>query len=279
MKRVNIPKLRELQLDSKLLKMKIIYTFGSETEKQCNPMRNLYVILTILMLFSSFAVSAQEKIQPYLTTDLTNIYIWRGQRLAGVSIQPVAGFKWRGLNLFAWGNAQLTPPANEYPEKYEIDIVLKYQISKNFNIGLKDVYANSRGDGFFSFGSIGHASHGVEAVVAYECKYLSAEWTTTILGHDGLNLKGERSFSSYFLASVPFRISHVNFAAIVGVVPYYTSRYDDNSSGFQVNMLSIKAGYDIPFSERFQLPVYTQFMVNPSSEQAYFQVGCKFKLF
>ena len=33
MKIVNIPKLRELQLDSKLLKMKIIYTFGSETEK------------------------------------------------------------------------------------------------------------------------------------------------------------------------------------------------------------------------------------------------------
>lgn len=32
MKRVNIPKLRELQLDSKLLKMKILYTFGGETE-------------------------------------------------------------------------------------------------------------------------------------------------------------------------------------------------------------------------------------------------------
>ena len=242
-------------------------------------MKNIRKILTALMLLVAAAASAQDSVQPYLTTDLTNIYIWRGQRLAGVSIQPVAGFKWKGFNLFAWGNAQLTPPANETPEKYEIDILLKYQVTRGLNIGLKDVYSNGRGNGFFSFGRIGHASHGVEAVVSYDWKYFTTEWTTTIFGHDGLNLKGERSYSSYFLASVPFRISHVDFAAVVGVVPYYTSRYDDNSRGFHVNMLSLKASYDIPLSERMQLPVYTQFMVNPSSEQAYFQVGCQFKLF
>lgn len=242
-------------------------------------MRQIRIIITSLLLAVAAVASAQDKVQPYLTTDLTNIYIWRGQRLAGVSIQPVAGLKWKGFNLFAWGNAQLTPPADETPEKYEIDILLKYQLTPRLNIALKDVYTNARGDGFFSFGSIGHASHGVEAVILYDWKYFTTEWTTTIFGHDGLNHKGERSYSSYFLATVPFRISHVNFSAIVGVVPYYTSRYDDNSDGFHVNMLSLKATYDIPFSERFQLPVYTQFMVNPSSEQAWFQVGCKFKLF
>ena len=242
-------------------------------------MKKIKMVLTTLMLLVGVSALAQDKVQPYLTTDLTNIYIWRGQRLAGVSIQPVAGFRWKCFNLFAWGNAQLTPPANEYPEKYEIDILLKCQVTKNLNIGLKDVYTNGRGDGFFSYGKIGHAAHGVEAVLTYDWKYFVTEWTTTILGHDGLNHKGERSYSSYFLASVPFRISHVDFSAIVGVVPYYTSRYDDNSSGFHINMLSIKAGYDIPLSQKFTLPVYTQFMVNPSSEQAYFQVGCQFQLF
>ena len=242
-------------------------------------MKKIKMVLTTLMLLVGVSALAQDKVQPYLTTDLTNIYIWRGQRLAGVSIQPVAGFKWKCLNLFAWGNAQLTPPANEYPEKYEIDILLKCQVTKNLNIGLKDVYTNGRGDGFFSYGKIGHAAHGVEAVLTYDWKYFVTEWATTILGHDGLNHKGERSYSSYLLASVPFRISHVDFSAIVGVVPYYTSRYDDNSNGFHINMLSIKAGYDIPLSQKFTLPVYTQFMVNPSSEQAYFQVGCQFRLF
>lgn len=242
-------------------------------------MRAIRRITTIIMLFVAATAAAQDKVTPYLTTDLTNIYIWRGQRLAGVSIQPVAGLKWKGFDLFAWGNAQLTPPAGETPEKYEIDILLKYQLTPRLNIALKDVYTNTRGDGFFSFGSIGHASHGVEAVIFYDWKYFTTEWTTTILGHDGLNHKGERSYSSYFLATVPFRIAHVNFAAIVGIVPYYTTRYDDNSDGFHCNMLSLKGSYEIPFSERFKLPVYTQFMVNPSSEQAYFQVGCKFRLF
>ena len=235
--------------------------------------------ITTLLLLCSAATMAQEKVQPYLTTDLTNIYIWRGQRLAGVSIQPVMGFKWRGLNFFAWGNAQLTPPANETPEKYEIDLLLKYQLTPRLNIGLKDVYTNKRGDGFLSYGKIGHAAHGVEAVIFYNWKYLTTEWTTTIFGHDGLNHKGERSYSSYLLVGVLFRIAHVDFTANIGVVPYYTSRYDDNSDGFHINMLSLKGSYAIPLSQQRSLPVYSQFMVNPSSRQAYFQVGCKFMLF
>lgn len=253
--------------------------FCRRFQKSNSTMKNIRNILTALLLMVAASASAQDKVQPYLTTDLTNLYLWRGQRLAGVSIQPVMGFKWKCFNLFAWGNAQLTPPANESPEKYEIDIFLKCQVTSRLNVALKDVYTNTRGDGFFSYGRIGHASHGVEAVLFYDWKYFTTEWTTTILGHDGLNNKGGRSYSSYFLASVPFRISHVNFAAIVGVVPYYTSRYDDNSSGFHVNMLSLRASYDISLSSRYKLPVYSQFMVNPSAEQVYLQVGCKFLLF
>lgn len=233
----------------------------------------------VLAESQTIAPKKESAVKPYLTADLTNIYIWRGQRLAGVSIQPVMGIKWKGLNFFLWGNAQLSP--QESPEKYEIDILLKYQLTPRLNIALKDVYTNARGKGIFTYGKIGHASHGVEVVLNYDWKYFTTEWTTTVFGHDGLNHKGERSYSSYFLATVPFRISHVNFAGIVGVVPYYTSRYDDNSAGFHVNMLSLKASYDILLSKNsgYTLPVYSQFMVNPSNRQAYFQVGCKFTLF
>lgn len=216
---------------------------------------------------------------PYLTTDLTSAYLWRGQRLAGVSIQPVLGLKWKWLNFFFWGNTQVSPPADERPIKYEIDIFLKCQATKNLNIALKDVYTTTRGNGFFSWGEIGKASHGVEAVINYNWRYFTTEWTTTIFGHDGLNKSGKRSYSSYLLVGVPFHISDINFTASLGVVPYYTSRYADNASGFHVNMVSIRASYDVPLSSRYKLPVYSTIMVNPSNEQAYFQVGCKFKLF
>ena len=226
------------------------------------------------------ASSAKKSaVQPYLTTDLTSAYLWRGQRLAGVSIQPVMGIKWKGLNVYAWGNAQVAPPAGQNPAKHEIDLFVKYQVAPWLNIGLKDVYVNTRGNGFLTWGHIGDASHGTDAIVAFTTRHFSAEWSTTILGHDGLNKHGKRSYSSYLLASLPFRISHVQFAALVGVVPYYTSRYDDLSSGFHVNMLSLKAVYNVPLSQRYELPVYSQLMVNPSNRRAYFQVGCKFKLF
>lgn len=244
-------------------------------------MRSLRVLIFIVLLSIASSAVAQERVTAYSTVDITNHYLWRGQRLADVSIQPVLGIKWRGLNFFAWGNTQVAPPANQDPVKFEIDLFLKYQLTPRFNVALKDVYTNTRGNGFFSYGRIGEASHGVELVLNYDWRYLITEWTTTIFGHDGLNKKGERSYSSYLLITVPFRIGKVNFGAMLGVVPYYTSRYDDNSSGFHVNMVSLKATYDIPISERsgYKLPVYSQFMVNPSNEQAYLQVGCKVILF
>ena len=244
-------------------------------------MRSLRVLIFIVLLSIASSAVAQERVTAYSTVDITNHYLWRGQRLADVSIQPVLGIKWRGLNFFAWGNTQVAPPANQDPVKFEIDLFLKYQLTPRFNVALKDVYTNTRGNGFFSYGRIGEASHGVELVLNYDWRYLITEWATTIFGHDGLNKKGERSYSSYLLTTVPFRIGKVNFGAMLGVVPYYTSRYDDNSSGFHVNMVSLKATYDIPISERsgYKLPVYSQFMVNPSNEQAYLQVGCKVILF
>ena len=244
-------------------------------------MRSLRVLIFIVLLSITSSAVAQERVTAYSTVDITNHYLWRGQRLADVSIQPVLGIKWRGLNFFAWGNTQVAPPANQDPVKFEIDLFLKYQLTPRFNVALKDVYTNTRGNGFFSYGRIGEASHGVELVLNYDWRYLITEWTTTIFGHDGLNKKGERSYSSYLLTTVPFRIGKVNFGAMLGVVPYYTSRYDDNSSGFHINMVSLKATYDIPISERsgYKLPVYSQFMVNPSNEQAYLQVGCKVILF
>ena len=153
-------------------------------------MKRLRVVLFFALVASVFSAGAQERLTAYSTVDFTNHYLWRGQRLADVSIQPVLGLKWKGLDFFVWGNTQVAPPAGEDPAKLEIDIFLKYQLTKRFNIALKDVYTNKRGDGFFSYGEIGKASHGVEVVLNYDWRYFITEWTTTVFGHDGLNLKG-----------------------------------------------------------------------------------------
>lgn len=238
-------------------------------------MKKLLTTLTLLLVF--LAAAAGEKPRVYMQADLTSAYLWRGEKLAGVSIQPVLGVKWHGINFYAWGNEQLCPPAG-VPNKHEIDFFLKYNVTPAFIVGFKDVYVNTRGKGFFSFGSIPHAANGLDVVLDYDFRFLSAEWTTAIAGYDGYNHHGKRAYSSYLTITAPFSFGSINWNAQLGIVPYYCSRYsDDHASGFHVNMCALKASHTFSFSRSdMSLTPYMQLMVNPSSRNAFFQVGTRF---
>ena len=245
-----------------------------------------YIKNNFLGLFALFmgasvpALHAGQPVQPYITADLTSAYLWRGQKNAGISIQPVLGIKWNGLNFYVWGNEQLSPPADQRPIKHEIDFFLKYQLTPNWNIGLKDVYVNTRGKGFFSFGSVDHAANGLDVLLTYSNKWFEADWTTTVAGYDGTDHQGKRAFGSYLiLSNRPVNWCHIDWTGSVGIVPYYCSRYsEDDSNGFHVNMVSAKAShtFDLNKAKTTNIGVYTELMVNPSGRKAYFRVGAKF---
>lgn len=221
---------------------------------------------------------AQETVQTYIQTDLTSAYLWRGQKNAGVSLQPVAGIKWQGLHFYVWGNEQLCPPAGK-PNKHEIDLFLKYTVCPHFTVGFKNVYLNTRGDGVFSFGHIPHAANGLDALAIFSCPYFSADWSTTIAGYDGYNHDGKRAYGSYLILAAPFKGAGLDWSAQLGIVPYYCSRYsDDDASGFHVNMCALKASHTYRLSDKAtSFTPYTQLMVNPSARTAYFQVGLQFR--
>lgn len=239
-------------------------------------MKKLF-ITAIIAIATSFGLHAQNRVQAYLQTDLTSAYLWRGQKNAGVSIQPVLGMKWRGLHLYFWGNEQLSPPAGS-PVKHEIDLFLKYTIIPQLTVGLKDVYVNTRGEGLFSFGHIGHAANGLEVLIAPDFKFVNLEWATSIAGYDGYSHSGKRDYGSYLTINVPFKLAVLDWNAQVGIVPYYCSRYtDDRSNGFHVNMCALKTSYTFKFpSSGISVTPYGQVMVNPSAATAYFQVGGRF---
>lgn len=235
--------------------------------------RILLILIAFFSLSNSFVKADDKKVHPYLQADLVSAYLWRGQKNAGVSFQPVAGFKYRGLNVYFWGNIQLCPPSGE-PNKHEIDLFIKYRF-KNFTIGLKDVYVNTRGHGVFSFGSIPHAANGLDVIVGYDFRYVQAEWTTTIAGYDGYNRSGRRSYGSYLMLSAPLSLGWFDFNAQLGIVPYYCSRYsEDASHGFHVNMCALKMAHTFKFGERpIQLTPFTQLMINPSARTAHMTLG------
>ena len=115
------------------------------------------IFLPLLLLAAvCLPATAQKRPEVYIQTDLVSSYLWRG------------------LHFYVWANEQLCPPSGQ-PVKHEIDFFLKYSITPHLTVGLKDVYVNTRGDGFFSFGSIPHAANGLDVLLAYDFKYVNLE--------------------------------------------------------------------------------------------------------
>lgn len=229
-------------------------------------------------MFAGIAnVRAQDHANVYLQADLSSAYLWRGQRCGGLSLQPVAGVKWKGLDFFFWGDVPINPPQDRRNE-HEIDIFLNYSISRRLSVGFKNVYINTRGKGIFSYGHIPHAANGLDVFFTYDFRHINAEWSTTIAGYDGYNHKGKRAYGSYLTVNAPFSMAHFDWTASLGVVPYYCSRYtDDSSKGFHVNMLSFKMAHAFGFKKKdTSLTPYAMLMVNPSGEKAYFQIGARY---
>ena len=65
----------------------------------------LFILLSVAGVTMA---GAQDKVSANLGVDLVNQYIWRGQDLGNVSLQPTLGVEWKGLSLSAWGSVGIT---------------------------------------------------------------------------------------------------------------------------------------------------------------------------
>ena len=81
------------------------------------------IFAMILLCGATMAIEAQE-ISTTIGSDIVSSYIWRGQDLGGVSLQPTLGLEYKGISLSAWGSVGLADPA----DTKEFDITLGYTI-------------------------------------------------------------------------------------------------------------------------------------------------------
>ena len=211
---------------------------------------------------------AQDKVEATLGVDLVNQYIWRGQDLGNMSLQPSLGVDWKGLSLSTWGSVGITNAA----DTKELDLTLDYTIG-GFSVGITD-YWFSNGS-YFQY-KAHKTTHIWEAGIGYDFDFLSIQWYTNFAGDDGLNKDGKRAYSSYFELSAPFQLGGLDWTATLGAVPYATSSYGAN--GFCVTNVSLKATKDIQFKNGFHLPVFAGLTANPRSEKMYLLCGVSFSL-
>ena len=203
-----------------------------------------------------------------LGADVVSSYIWRGQDLGNVSIQPTLGVAYKGLSLSAWGSVGLT----DATDTKELDLTLSYTLG-GLNIGITDYWFNAGLDPqnrYFKYDAHG-TNHLFEATVGYDFGIASVQWYTNFAGNDGTRKNGKRAYSSYFEVNVPFKLSAIEWTATAGAVPFATTSY--GTTGFAVTNLALKATKDIKVTDTFAVPVFAQVVANPCSQKAYLVLG------
>ena len=226
------------------------------------------IVLLALGLMLSIAAHAQEDIETTIGADIVSSYIWRGQDLGNVSLQPTLGVAYKGVSLSAWGSVGLTEPA----DTKELDLTLGYTAGR-FNIGVTDYWFNTGLDPqsrYFKYDAHG-TNHLFEANIGYDFGIASLQWYTNFAGNDGVNKDGKRAYSSYIEANVPFRLIGTDWTATAGAIPYATTAYE--TKGFAVTNLSLRATKEIKVTDSFSIPVFGQITANPCSQKAYLIVG------
>lgn len=227
---------------------------------------------------------AQDKPKAYIATDLVTHYMWRGQNLGNVCLQPTAAVMWKGFRLSAEGSVGFS-----HEDYEEIDLHLDYNY-KGFGIGLADFWGEDTGDPrYFRYGN--SSGHMIEANIGYECQYGSLFVYTTFAGND-FKINGKRAYSTFIELAVPFRAFELDWDLKVGITPFESSGaqwVEDtiNEQGneetivhneyfyaknFNCNMLSLRATKTFEFS-KFNLPVFVEFHANPAAEDARLFVG------
>lgn len=219
------------------------------------------------MLLCSTAI-AQDKVETTISSDFVSSYIWRGQDLGSVAVQPTLGLGYKGLSLTAWGSYGLTNP----DDVKEFDLTLAYSTG-GLNIGITDYWFSAGLDPdarYFKYDAHG-TNHVFEATVGYDFGPVALAWYTNFAGNDGVNKDGKRAYSSYVEANLPFRLVGVDWTATAGAVPYATTSY--GTTGFAVTNLSLRATKEIKVSDSFSIPIFGQVTGNPCSQKAYLVLG------
>ena len=215
-------------------------------------MKSLFI--TSLLLIGALTAGAQDNIETSLGTDLVSQYVWRGQELGGVSVQPSLGVSYKGLSLSAWGSVGLANPL----DTRELDFTLAYGAG-GFNIGVTDYW----------FPEI--SSNVYEANVGYDFGFASLQWFTNFAGDDSLTGDGRLAYSSYLEINVPFSLGGVDWTATAGAVPFATDFY--GVSRFSVINLAMTASKDIQVTDKFSIPIFAQLAANPYTKNAYLVFG------
>lgn len=247
-------------------------------------MKKFFVVSAALlsMFTSAFAEEAPEtpkaKAEISAGADLVSSYIWRGQRLSTAAFQPGLSLNYKGLSFGAWGSVNINGDDNEF------DWFASYKFDKiGLSLGLTDYYGHY--DGQASDGTIINTDEsGKDFIVRYgtydrhilevnaglDFADFCDKFALTIAAN--VNLVNDDDHSTYIELGYPASVGSVDLDFALGFTPAEGAY----STGFNIVNLSIKGTKTLEISPKYQLPVFTQIVLNPNKEQCALVFGLSF---
>lgn len=183
-------------------------------------MKRIIIILALALIgvsafsFKSYAEEKESNFSFEVGADVVSNYLWRGQNLGGLSIQPSVTLGWKGIYISGWGNIG----ADNWKFNYlnpELDVTIGYD-----NYGLKldlthfyyfygDKYFKGLGDANNEYSESTIEVHaGIDVGEWASIVPLTVDWYTTVLGYDPVldengnvvlneNGNAKRAYSTY----------------------------------------------------------------------------------
>ena len=229
-------------------------------------------LLLGMAMMTPMVANAQDKVEASVGADIVSGYIWRGQDLGNVSIQPSLGVSYKGLSLSAWGSVGISNLSGGEEQTKEFDLTLGYTTG-GLNVGVTD-YWFTGGPGYLKYGAH-NTTHVFEATVGYDFGIAAINWFTNFAGDD-YKTDGDRAYSSYVEASAPFQLGGLDFMASIGATPVKSSAVYGDTSGFSVIDISLGASKEIKITENYSVPIFAKITMNPKTEGTYFVFGVSF---
>lgn len=227
--------------------------------------KNTSKAIFVLLVFMSFSQAfAQDKVEPNIGVDLVSQYVWRGQKLAGVSIQPSLGIAYKGLSLSAWGSVGF-----HKDDTKEFDLELSYTW-KGLSFGVTDYWSCTDDETKYFVYRRDETAHTFEAFISYDFDYVAISWYANVYGAD-IDSTGKQKFSSYAEISAPFSLIGLDWEAKLGVVPYASEYY--GTERFAVTNISLRATKTIDIKQILSLPIYAEIVANPYDRKVFFVAG------
>lgn len=147
-------------------------------------------VIALLSTVMPFTTKAQDKVEASVGADIVSGYIWRGQDLGGVSLQPSASIAYKGFSLEAWGSVGIEKTNADGYDAKELDLILGYSTG-GFSISITDYWFNT-GAGYFHY-SAHNTAHLYEAQLGYDFGPVAVNWYTNFAGADGVKENGKRA--------------------------------------------------------------------------------------